>query len=115
MLVSKKIELEEYIAQKGFWKRNSGLPILSSSYCMADNDSSILINPNGDIGKCEHHIFDSLIVNIDSNEFDKREISLWKKTVEFENCGSCPIYPTCFMLEKCESKNSCDELKNKQK
>lgn len=106
----KKNELNNLIKEYGFKLYETPLPALSTGFCMADNDAAVLINPEGGIGKCEHHIFDSLIGSVYDKMPIAEEISLWKQTEEFDICESCPLFPTCFMLKRCD-RGGCNKFK----
>lgn len=90
------------IAEKGFGlpqRKHQGLRFYR---CMADNPASLVINPLGQIGKCEHCSFDHLIGDIWSDRFDPGMLAHWKETrPEQELCHSCPFYPSCIHLAHC--------------
>ena len=71
-------------------------------HCMADNDSSIIITPKGEIGKCEHYTNQHLVGNIYSLEFDTNEILRWKEQYQpTQKCLECPLYPQCIRIKMC--------------
>ena len=75
---------------------------------MADGDSSILIVPNGHIGKCEHYSEDHFVGQIGSEEWDTQMIDDFKETRdEIDACATCFNYPDCIRLKQCEDNPNC--------
>ena len=75
---------------------------LKLNYCMADQDSSVTILPNGDLGKCEHFSESELIGSIYTEERDAATIASWKEVLDrTEACRTCANYPRCTYLKKC--------------
>ena len=69
---------------------------------MADNDSSVIITPKGEIGKCEHFTNKHLVGNIYDSEFDYSEILKWKEQYQpSQKCLNCPLYPQCVRIKMC--------------
>lgn len=96
--------LRKRIKELGY-SRNSVL--LNNAYktnrCMADSKNSVMILPDGNLGKCEHHLEDKLIGHISMDP----EIIAWKEYIpRTETCKTCKVYPTCFKLKDCQSNNS---------
>lgn len=75
---------------------------LRVNQCMADGYSSVVITPNGQLGKCEHYYDKNMIGTIRSSKFDPDVLRKWRKREETnEKCFSCPIYPVCIRIEMC--------------
>lgn len=96
--------LRQRIKELGY-SRNSVL--LNNNYktnrCMADSANSVMILPDGNLGKCEHHLEDKLLGNI----LDDPEIVPWNEYVPRVNiCKTCKVYPICFKLKNCKSNDS---------
>lgn len=78
--------------------------------CMADNDSSEVIMPDGKIVKCEHVDDKDAIGSIFSEVRDTDKIDSWKKTIRFSECNKCSLLPLCVSLKKCpRTKDGCPE------
>lgn len=109
-LSDKAIELDAIIEEKGFYSKYKHLPSFSPTHCMADNDQSIIIYPDGKLGKCENSspndsvgdIFTGL--NIDT-------CSLCKTYLSMDSCVECPVYPYCLRLQICPEKKICSVKK----
>lgn len=83
--------------------------------CMADCDESIVILPDGRLGKCEHESEDNLIGSIYDDKKDLNMLNAWKETIEIDYCKECLFYPDCIKLKKCAwSKDGCDEYSRKE-
>lgn len=96
------VELQEKIIESGLYRKNVLIGKLRSKHCMADYDSSVLITPNGDIGKCEHYTDKHIIGSIYSAHFDNLEIAKWKDKYNPEKkCFTCPLYPQCIRIKMC--------------
>ena len=99
-LIGKTRELNETLVQLNLQDLPE-LPALRVHSCMADNDRSVLINPDGQLGKCEHFVFEKLHGSIYSDSTDVSIINQWKEPVRFEQCGMCPFYASCLRLKWC--------------
>lgn len=83
--------------------------------CMADCDESIVILPDGRLGKCEHESEDNLIGSIYDDKKDLNMLNVWKETIEIDYCKECLFYPDCIKLKKCAwNKDGCDEYSRKE-
>ena len=75
---------------------------------MADNDGSVVIAPDGHLGKCEHFIDREFFGHIDSEERDMTIIRKFKeRRADIEACATCPFYPQCYRLVMCEDDFGC--------
>ena len=81
---------------------------LKLNHCMADSDNSVLILPDGHLGKCEHFSDDHWFGHLDSMERDETVLADFKRVrEEIIACADCPIYPDCYRLELCEEAVHC--------
>lgn len=113
-LTKKVIELNGYIAEKGKYSAGKGLPSLQTNHCMADSNTSVIIQPDGGLSKCEHYTVKDEFGSIYSNECNKTKIAEWKRHAELEKCGECPLYPNCVLLERCIDTGTCNVTKQKK-
>lgn len=88
---------------------------LKYSSCMADTYDHIIINPNGELAKCEHYCEEKLVGNIYSDEINQEMINYWKETEKGEICNTCPLQPSCIILKNCFNTEICDEYKRDKK
>lgn len=119
-VVKQKYLIESYIESKGL-KRSKypfakNLPHLKISFCMADNPRSVVINPEGRIGKCQHVQYSHLIGDMQNKDLiDKDELSYWLDFDFMQGCRSCTLFPACGVPQTCASGRSCipDEVDHK--
>lgn len=102
-LYAKRMQLEQLIADVGYgrhWKLQKDFKL---NLCMADSDQSVLISPDGHLGKCNHYFDRDLFGHIDSEERDEATIRRFKeRPADIEACATCPYYPQCIRLNICE-------------
>jgi radical SAM protein with 4Fe4S-binding SPASM domain len=111
-VIELKKSLESYIESKGLKYRKTSLtrkmPCLKISFCMADNPNSVLINPEGRLGKCQHTQFTHLFGDL--REIDKIDLSSLQYWLEYSTrneCHICPLFPVCGVPLHCESGRVC--------
>ena len=84
--------------------------------CMANNDASVMIVPDGHLGKCEHFVDSDFFGSIYSDEIDVQKISSYKEHVVVSpNCITCELRSTCLPLKCCTAiPKHCDELEQQE-
>ena len=78
--------------------------------CMADNDNTHTIGPDGKLYKCEHihenesygNIYDGITSTALFDKYKERYIN--------EKCKLCPLNPVCIWLINCENDRECNYL-----
>ncbi len=76
---------------------------IRTNSCMADSVSSVVIQTDGTLGKCEHYYNSRPCGNLDEGINDIGEVALWNKTDDDSPlCDHCAIYPECYYLELCQ-------------
>ena len=108
--------IETRLKDYGFTKSGHLNRQVKTNRCMADNDHSILIVPNGHIGKCEHYSDDHFVSHINHDEWDNNMLSYFRETQpEIEACATCFNYPNCVRLKLCKDNPNCfQEERNKK-
>ena len=103
-LFAQRMQLEQQIAQCGYRLRRRLQNDIKVNCCWADDDGeSVLIVPDGHLGKCEHCINREFFGHIDSEERDEAIIRKFKeRRAEIEACATCFYYPQCIRLVMCE-------------
>lgn len=95
-------KLRDFIIEKNLYPREPLRKGFAFHQCMADNDMSITISPDGKIGKCEHHPFEHTIGTIYNTDYDASMIDKWKEQcLPEEKCKNCPLYPLCYRIKLC--------------
>ena len=78
--------------------------------CMADDDGSVVILPDGQIAKCEHIDTAGTVGSIRGGQLDDNSVKDWKRTVMLPECRTCPLLPQCINLARCPSvREHCSE------
>ena len=78
--------------------------------CMADDDASETILPDGRIGRCEHYSETMITGDIRSGERNEAVAQQWKERFSSPECAECALYPTCNRLKMCEwNRDGCTE------
>ena len=67
-LFAQRMQLEQQIAKHGILRIKELPKDIHLNQCMADNDGSLVIAPDGHLGKCEHFIDREFFGHIDSEE-----------------------------------------------
>ena len=109
-LFAQRMQLEQQIAACGYrGQRLLGLQReIRLNGCKADGDESVVIAPDGHLGKCEHYIDSEFFGHIDREERDKAVLRKFKeRPADIEACTTCFYYPQCFRLVMCTADFGC--------
>ncbi len=108
LLHEKMKEIQAKLVSYGFSVTKPLSGEIKINRCMADNDHSVVIEPSGHIGKCEHYSEDHYIGHIDSEDRDERMMNSFRECRdEIEACATCFYYPNCIRLRLCEDDVHC--------
>lgn len=103
-----RMRLQEKLVRNGIAKPGRLPRKLKLNRCMADNDASVIILPDGHLGRCEHYSDDHWSGSLDSPEQDAAVLAAFKELrKEIDACAECPIYPDCYRLVLCEETAHC--------
>lgn len=103
-------EIESKLMDYGFFRANRLSHRIKTHHCMADNNNSIVIAPDGHIGKCEHYTDDHFVGHIKELNLDKQMKDSFLETYdEISACATCFNYPNCIWLKLCQGKTHCYE------
>lgn len=110
VIYKQRMELEQLI-KNYHYKTKPKLPTkFRVNHCMADNDRSVVITPNGYLGKCEHYIDSEFYGHINTEENNLAVINRFKERPKDEIiCKDCVYYPQCNRLLICSEDNVCYE------
>ena len=107
-LFAQRMQLEQQIAKHGILRIKELPKDIHLNQCMADNDGSVVIAPDGHLGKCEHFIDREFFGHIDSEERNEAILRKFKeRRADIEACATCPFYPQCYRLVMCENDFGC--------
>lgn len=114
LVYKKQAELKTLLKEHKLYKPGKLRSEMKFNRCMSDSDTSVVIAPTGDIGKCEHYSDNGFFSHIDSpDKVDSEQIRKFAERCEdLPICADCPLYPQCIRLKVCESGTMCfKELK----
>lgn len=94
--------VEEKLESFGLMKDNPLFRKLRISRCMADNEESEAIMPDGRIGQCDHYGEDTITGSIFDGKQDEAALQAWREPLIVPECAGCALYPLCPRLKKCE-------------
>ena len=107
-LFALRMQLEEQIAACGYNIKPRLQKDIKLNHCMADSDGSVVIAPDGRLGKCEHFFDRELFGHIDSEEHDEAIVRKFKeRPADIEACATCSYYPQCNRLVMCDADSGC--------
>ena len=107
-LFALRMQIEEQIAACGYNIKPRLQKDIKLNHCMADSDGSVVIAPDGRLGKCEHFFDRKLFGHIDSEEHDEAIIRKFKEhQADIEACATCSYYPQCNRLVMCDADSGC--------
>lgn len=104
-------EISSLITELGLRAQGMNVPdTIKSLHCMVDDDRSVVITPDGQLGVCEHYEHEHFIGHIDNpTDLNMDEIKAWREMSEFEEiCEDCPYKPACLKCKLCPDHKICD-------
>ena len=109
------IALDDKLEALGIRRRKPLYREFQMNRCMADNDASEQILPDGGLTRCEHFDENDTYGSIYGEERDQKHLQSWKEWEYFPECEDCALYPLCFNLKRCEwTKNGCQRASRLQ-
>lgn len=80
--------------------------------CMANSDKSVMIVPDGHLGKCEHFVDSDFFGSIYSDEYDIQKIIKYKEHIVIApHCADCELRSLCMPLKCCGAiPRHCDDI-----
>ena len=103
--------IKRNITASGLMKKTELPRSLRIGHCMADNDQSEVILPDGRVGRCEHFSKKMITGHIRDDIRDRAVEAMWKAKLSVPECENCPFYPQCTKLKECEwNKEGCPEI-----
>ena len=109
LLIEKMRLIEDKLDGWGLFRRHNFEPMIKTGNCMADNDGSVVIQPDGYITKCEHYTDSQHVGHVSQDEQDAEKIAYFKEkgTMVGEFCRQCVKYPDCQFLLSCPNFGEC--------
>lgn len=102
-------ELNDLARDARLFSRTRELPALYFGNCKAGDPGSMLITPEGKLGRCAGMIDrkDQIIGNVTDGVTESDYCGSWQRYAEPEHCGNCAFLPKCVLIEKCNGKDRC--------
>lgn len=102
------VQLDTYLLDKKLKRNNLNKLRSMVRSCMASNKSSVVIAPDGGLGKCEHFSDgEKMYGSIYSQEINKNAYDYWFDFTVLEECKKCIFYPNCAGDNHCPNKKNC--------
>lgn len=112
-LIENSVKLQNFIDENMPPVPIKNLPkaFASPNTCMACSDNSVMIVPDGHLGKCEHFVDSDFYGSIYSDEIDYAKIQKYKERRNIASvCEDCEMRSMCMSLKCCTGvPNHCDE------
>lgn len=116
-IIESSIKLQNFIDANMPKLLVKNLPISyeNPNSCMACMDNSVMIVPDGHLGKCEHFVDSDFFGSIYSDDYDLKKIAKYKeRTSIVPECVDCKFLPLCIRLKCCNGGSyHCDEFDKK--
>lgn len=113
-LIEKSIEIQRFINENMHKSviNNIGKSFTKPNNCMACSDNSVMIVPDGHLGKCEHFIDSEFIGSVYDDNIDLKKLANFKERASVsEKCDDCEFRAQCIHLKCCTGvPHHCDEL-----
>ena len=107
-LYEKVMEMNKQILYYGMSKPAKISKEFVFHQCMADGDDSIMIMPDGYIGKCTRYTDSNYIGHINDVSVDKKMLLKYRMRRKIiSECKTCSLYPDCIRLEMCQEQKNC--------
>lgn len=104
------MEVDKLLVEKNLRSPGFNVPeTIKTTHCMVDDDRSIVIMPDGQLGLCEHYENEHYVSHIDTpTKIDMNEVRAWREMSEYtEICKDCPSKPTCVKCKLCPDHKIC--------
>lgn len=100
-LYQQQERLSKRLDTLGLTRNTNYLPSIKNNRCMADNDGTVAIYPNGKLYKCERIVENEWVGDISTDSINGQMIALYKEKLQCKICDDCVLYPNCILLKKC--------------
>lgn len=95
------IEFQNYIYEKRALYIGAHKLILQNHHCIADRDDSVVIFPDGKLGKCEYYIDSHAFSDIYESFYSIDNIRRYKAVSASAECKSCYLRTVCYRIKNC--------------
>lgn len=99
-----QVSLNKRLEELGLARALGDLPTLQTVHCTADSENALVVFPDGSFFKCENVHEEECIGHVEKEAFNQTNLELYQTRFEREACESCPLYPSCVLLDNCPGK-----------
>ena len=110
-LVNKIVELNDIARKAGIARTYRALPCLEFVGCSAEDDSYMLISPDGSLARCLE-LFEGMHVvgNVQDGITNETLLHSWKIIADYGKCKECVYFPRCVKMQNCPAGDRCYHL-----
>lgn len=109
-------EIERKVREYGYGSVGFIRKELPTNMCKGDNPHSVLVFPDGRLGKCEHYLDDKFVGSIYGGSLDEAVVGEFCQRIDLpKECESCQRYPDCILLELCEIHHICSPYERSER
>lgn len=107
--VDRLVELNDEACENGLFRRSTELPSLYFTNCKAGDPASMVISPEGKLGRCttifeqQDQIVGSVSVGITTIAYCDK----WRHLAVPEQCTDCVLFPGCILTDGCPGGTEC--------
>lgn len=112
-MIRKFFAFDDYVRSKQNYPLRTVKKLVQYNQCMADDPTTTIISPDGELGRCEHYSDTDFWGSIYSKEINQDVIDDFKRTKYLGTlCDKCAMYPMCIQLIRCAQTipNRCDDV-----
>lgn len=110
-LALEQIKFSDYLSELGLYKRRDALPHIRFRSCAADSADAIVIYPDGRLYKCVDFEESDSVGHINSRLRNHVLETEYRMKFERDSCKICPLYPSCYILQKCPDYSKREDLR----
>ena len=77
---------------------------------MSDSGNCFVINPLGELGRCEHYSDKNQLYSIYNPIVNISDVEFFTQHRRTDKCKTCILYPNCVLADICENLLPCDEV-----
>lgn len=96
-------DFEDYLRNKQeFYPTKTVKHLMQYHQCMADDPTTTIISPDGELGRCEHYSDTDFWGSIYNNQINHEVVKDFRRTKYLgKACDECVMYPMCMQLIRC--------------
>lgn len=107
--VDRLAELNDAACEAGLLHRNAELPSLFFTNCTAGSPHTMVISPEGNLGRCEAAFEreDQIVGTVTSGIAIRNYCDVWRQLAVPAQCADCTLFPACVLVKGCPGGTDC--------